>query len=202
MATSKTIWFLTKSKPLSILKSSKYGSPEMPEISLWMLEGNSLHADDYRSYVHLGSFVALISHQAWCSTWQQVDYGINFLSTFFCSHFSHSWNLITFQTLVKRILFIRAPVINLCGVFPEWTMNELWKVPGRGVLESFWEKCAHNMNILISRLFLVESSNSKKLNDWVVMWQIAGGWRHTVALDEQGQLYGWGWNKVLTSCPL
>lgn len=26
--------------------------------------------------------------------------------------------------------------------------------------------------------------------------QVAGGWRHTVALDEDGQLYGWGWNKV------
>jgi alpha-tubulin suppressor-like RCC1 family protein len=25
--------------------------------------------------------------------------------------------------------------------------------------------------------------------------QIAGGWRHTVALDEDGQMYGWGWNK-------
>ncbi|KAI5083717.1 hypothetical protein GOP47_0003460 [Adiantum capillus-veneris] len=25
--------------------------------------------------------------------------------------------------------------------------------------------------------------------------QISGGWRHTMALDEQGKLYGWGWNK-------
>ncbi|CAM6066951.1 unnamed protein product [Sphagnum tenellum] len=24
---------------------------------------------------------------------------------------------------------------------------------------------------------------------------IAGGWRHTVAVDEDGQMYGWGWNK-------
>ncbi|KAG6551955.1 hypothetical protein Mapa_006572 [Marchantia paleacea] len=25
--------------------------------------------------------------------------------------------------------------------------------------------------------------------------QISGGWRHTVALDSSGRLYGWGWNK-------
>lgn len=25
--------------------------------------------------------------------------------------------------------------------------------------------------------------------------QISGGWRHTMALDVDGQLYGWGWNK-------
>eukprot|EP00243_Klebsormidium_subtile_P003284 TRINITY_DN1661_c0_g3_i1.p1 TRINITY_DN1661_c0_g3~~TRINITY_DN1661_c0_g3_i1.p1 ORF type:complete len:219 (+),score=39.83 TRINITY_DN1661_c0_g3_i1:3-659(+) len=25
--------------------------------------------------------------------------------------------------------------------------------------------------------------------------QIAGGWRHTVALDSDGRLYAWGWNK-------
>ncbi|KAL3696817.1 hypothetical protein R1sor_010893 [Riccia sorocarpa] len=25
--------------------------------------------------------------------------------------------------------------------------------------------------------------------------QISGGWRHTVALDDAGRLYGWGWNK-------
>lgn len=25
--------------------------------------------------------------------------------------------------------------------------------------------------------------------------QISGGWRHTMALDDQGKLYGWGWNK-------
>jgi len=25
--------------------------------------------------------------------------------------------------------------------------------------------------------------------------QISGGWRHTMALDVNGQLYGWGWNK-------
>jgi alpha-tubulin suppressor-like RCC1 family protein len=25
---------------------------------------------------------------------------------------------------------------------------------------------------------------------------ISGGWRHTMALDSEGQLYGWGWNKV------
>jgi alpha-tubulin suppressor-like RCC1 family protein len=24
---------------------------------------------------------------------------------------------------------------------------------------------------------------------------ISGGWRHTMALDNEGQLYGWGWNK-------
>lgn len=24
---------------------------------------------------------------------------------------------------------------------------------------------------------------------------VSGGWRHTVALDEDGELYGWGWNK-------
>jgi alpha-tubulin suppressor-like RCC1 family protein len=29
--------------------------------------------------------------------------------------------------------------------------------------------------------------------------QIAGGWRHTVALDEDGQMYGWGWNKVISN---
>lgn len=26
--------------------------------------------------------------------------------------------------------------------------------------------------------------------------QISGGWRHTMALDNEGQIYGWGWNKV------
>eukprot|EP00246_Nothoceros_aenigmaticus_P002684 TRINITY_DN13533_c0_g1_i1.p1 TRINITY_DN13533_c0_g1~~TRINITY_DN13533_c0_g1_i1.p1 ORF type:complete len:452 (-),score=54.98 TRINITY_DN13533_c0_g1_i1:408-1763(-) len=25
--------------------------------------------------------------------------------------------------------------------------------------------------------------------------QVSGGWRHTVALDSEGRLYGWGWNK-------
>ncbi|XP_057858700.2 ultraviolet-B receptor UVR8 isoform X2 [Cryptomeria japonica] len=25
--------------------------------------------------------------------------------------------------------------------------------------------------------------------------QISGGWRHTMALDKEGQIYGWGWNK-------
>jgi alpha-tubulin suppressor-like RCC1 family protein len=28
---------------------------------------------------------------------------------------------------------------------------------------------------------------------------IAGGWRHTVAADADGNLYGWGWNKVSCS---
>jgi alpha-tubulin suppressor-like RCC1 family protein len=27
--------------------------------------------------------------------------------------------------------------------------------------------------------------------------QIAGGWRHTMAVTEDGKLYGWGWNKVI-----
>ena len=26
---------------------------------------------------------------------------------------------------------------------------------------------------------------------------ISGGWRHTVAADDAGNLYAWGWNKVL-----
>ncbi len=25
---------------------------------------------------------------------------------------------------------------------------------------------------------------------------IAGGWRHTLAADDQGRMYSWGWNKV------
>lgn len=30
----------------------------------------------------------------------------------------------------------------------------------------------------------------------VVIFQISGGWRHTMALTSDGKLYGWGWNKV------
>ena len=26
--------------------------------------------------------------------------------------------------------------------------------------------------------------------------RIAGGWRHTLATDDQGCLWAWGWNKV------
>ena len=26
--------------------------------------------------------------------------------------------------------------------------------------------------------------------------RIAGGWRHTLATDDQGNLWAWGWNKV------
>ena len=25
---------------------------------------------------------------------------------------------------------------------------------------------------------------------------LSGGWRHAVAADDQGRMYGWGWNKV------
>lgn len=25
---------------------------------------------------------------------------------------------------------------------------------------------------------------------------VSGGWRHTLAADSQGVVYGWGWNKV------
>lgn len=25
--------------------------------------------------------------------------------------------------------------------------------------------------------------------------QIAGGWRHTMALDQEGNVWAWGWNK-------
>jgi alpha-tubulin suppressor-like RCC1 family protein len=32
-----------------------------------------------------------------------------------------------------------------------------------------------------------------------VMTMIAGGWRHTIAGDSEGKLYGWGWNKVCKS---
>lgn len=31
------------------------------------------------------------------------------------------------------------------------------------------------------------------------MVQIAGGWRHTMAVAGDGKLYGWGWNKVIFS---
>lgn len=30
----------------------------------------------------------------------------------------------------------------------------------------------------------------------LVSSQISGGWRHTMAVTSEGQLYGWGWNKV------
>lgn len=41
------------------------------------------------------------------------------------------------------------------------------------------------------------------------MFQISGGWRHTMAVTSDGKLYGWGWNKVtslyfssvIPSCP-
>lgn len=25
---------------------------------------------------------------------------------------------------------------------------------------------------------------------------LSGGWRHAVAADDQGRMWGWGWNKV------
>jgi len=28
---------------------------------------------------------------------------------------------------------------------------------------------------------------------------MSGGWRHAVAADDQGRMYGWGWNKACTS---
>ena len=28
---------------------------------------------------------------------------------------------------------------------------------------------------------------------------ISGGWRHTMAADDTGQLLGWGWNRVCLS---
>lgn len=28
---------------------------------------------------------------------------------------------------------------------------------------------------------------------------LSGGWRHAVAADDQGRMYGWGWNKVTNS---
>ncbi|KAB5514149.1 hypothetical protein DKX38_028055 [Salix brachista] len=28
-----------------------------------------------------------------------------------------------------------------------------------------------------------------------IVFQISGGWRHTMALTSDGNLYGWGWNK-------
>ena len=31
---------------------------------------------------------------------------------------------------------------------------------------------------------------------------ISGGWRHTMAADDTGQLYGWGWNRVSTMLEL
>jgi hypothetical protein len=37
--------------------------------------------------------------------------------------------------------------------------------------------------------FQVEALKNK------IIQAVAGGWRHTVALDADGQLYGWGWNK-------
>lgn len=42
--------------------------------------------------------------------------------------------------------------------------------------------------IIISRIYYL----SKCLH----LMKVSGGWRHTVALDEDGELYGWGWNKV------
>ncbi len=27
---------------------------------------------------------------------------------------------------------------------------------------------------------------------------LSGGWRHAVAADDQGRMYGWGWNKACT----
>ena len=30
---------------------------------------------------------------------------------------------------------------------------------------------------------------------------IAGGWRHSVAVDTAGLLYAWGWNKVRVQAP-
>ncbi|KVH87984.1 Regulator of chromosome condensation 1/beta-lactamase-inhibitor protein II [Cynara cardunculus var. scolymus] len=31
---------------------------------------------------------------------------------------------------------------------------------------------------------------------WLLITQISGGWRHTMALTSDGKLFGWGWNKV------
>jgi len=28
---------------------------------------------------------------------------------------------------------------------------------------------------------------------------LSGGWRHAVAADDKGNMYGWGWNKVRRS---
>lgn len=30
--------------------------------------------------------------------------------------------------------------------------------------------------------------------------RIAGGWRHTLAADDEGRLWAWGWNKVRLCC--
>ena len=32
--------------------------------------------------------------------------------------------------------------------------------------------------------------------------RIAGGWRHTIAGDDKGQLWSFGWNKVSSSKPV
>jgi len=37
---------------------------------------------------------------------------------------------------------------------------------------------------------LVEAMRGK------VVIAVAGGWRHTMATDDKGVLYAWGWNKV------
>ena len=34
------------------------------------------------------------------------------------------------------------------------------------------------------------------------MVAISGGWRHTAAADDAGNLYTWGWNKASCSLPL
>ena len=31
---------------------------------------------------------------------------------------------------------------------------------------------------------------------------VSGGWRHTVAADETGQTFSWGWNKARSPGPL
>ena len=29
---------------------------------------------------------------------------------------------------------------------------------------------------------------------------LSGGWRHAVAADDHGRMFGWGWNKVSIAC--
>lgn len=68
----------------------------------------------------------------------------------------------------------------------------------------------HNAHVLLLLFFLVYLSFVAfglatervclYLKFVFISYQVAGGWRHTVALDADGQLYGWGWNKVTNLC--
>lgn len=58
---------------------------------------------------------------------------------------------------------------------------------------------------ILVMVFFGHHTKAKHFNHACIWKQIDGGWRHTVALDDDGQLYGWGWNKVTntywkTSC--